>query len=401
MVSSKNVNKRNASRIFEKKIGSFIFSYGGRNKLICVLTLFGEMDFQHVLKKRFHSNDIYFIEDNCTTSVQLTTQVEARCKEVDAVIIYSSAMNMDIIRVYVEELRTFTENLRIVLILKGDKSSFLRSKINEYWDLKLDLIFDVDGFDADEMVAILRKGKLSNKEFKSKKSEHGFSDDVVFSAEHEEFIREEKRGFKFPDKKEKNVYKDDFAVGESFSEPQGHFSVGVFNAARGAGATWTVVNLARYFVMHNYKACVVDMSSNSALSMAKLKNIDVYTSDFDIEELKSKYNVVIIDFGTPVEVSPDGTTFKLMSEYKPESIQCFNGCDIKLIMGFSDSWNIQKIGYFFINETWRNKFDNSYLFIIANNPEKVRKLFPEGNFYSREDDYREHILEAFRKDENR
>ena len=38
------------------------------------------------------ATDMNFIEENCTTSVQLTTQVEARCKEVDAVIIYSYAI---------------------------------------------------------------------------------------------------------------------------------------------------------------------------------------------------------------------------------------------------------------------------------------------------------------------
>ena len=63
------------------------------------------MDLQNILKKKLQANDIFFIEDNCTTSVQLTTQVEARKKEVDAVIIYSSAMNMDIINEYVGELR--------------------------------------------------------------------------------------------------------------------------------------------------------------------------------------------------------------------------------------------------------------------------------------------------------
>ena len=43
------------------------------------------MDLQNILKKKLQENDIFFIEDNCTTSVQLTTQIEARSKEVDAV----------------------------------------------------------------------------------------------------------------------------------------------------------------------------------------------------------------------------------------------------------------------------------------------------------------------------
>ena len=344
--------------------------------MICVLTLFGEIDFQSTLRKVFQSNDIFFIEDNCTTSVQLTTQVEARSKEVDAVIIYSTAMNMDIIGEYAEELRSFTEHLRIVLILNGEKNSFLRSHINEYRDMKLDLVFDNNGFDTNELVEILRKGKLSNKDFKAKKKENGFIGDID--------------EIPIPEK---------LSDIKSFAESQGHFVVGVFNTTRGAGATWTTVNLARYFAIHNYKTCIADMSSTVAVGMMKFKNIDIYTEGFNIEELKSKYNVTVIDFGTPIEVSPRGETFKLVSKCNPDTIKCFTDCDIKLIMGFSDPWNIQKINFFFINDIWCSQFDDSYLFIIANNPEKVKKLFPYGNIFSREDDYREYILEAFRKEE--
>ena len=92
--------------------------------MICVLTLFGEMEFQAALRKNFQNNDIFFIEENCNTSVQLTAQVEARRKEVDAVIIYSNAVNMDLIQEYVEELRGYVENLRVVLILVGDPNTF-------------------------------------------------------------------------------------------------------------------------------------------------------------------------------------------------------------------------------------------------------------------------------------
>jgi len=371
--------------------------------MTCVLTLFGEMDLQNILKKKFQANDIFFIEDNCTTSVQLTTQVEARCKEVDAVIIYSAAMNMDFIREYVEELRVYTENLRVILILKGDKNSFLRSQLNEYWDLKLDLIFDADGFDTDELVQLLRKGKLSNKEFRTRKGIgfNGNIEDIPVPENFTDSPKEAKRALNFSEKKEHFGIADDFSNIKSYSEPQGHFAVGVFNAARGAGATWTANNLARYFAMHNYKTCIADMSSTGACNMMKLKNVDVYAEGFDIEELRSRYNVTIIDFGTPIEVSPKGDNFKLMSEYKPETIQCFTGCDIKLMLGFSAPWNIEKIKFFFINDTWREQFDNSYLFVVAGNPERVKKFYPEGNFFSRDDDYREYILEALRKEEDK
>lgn len=54
--------------------------------MICVLTLFGETDLQPVLKKVFGQNDIFFLEDNCVTSVQLTECMEAHKKEVDALL---------------------------------------------------------------------------------------------------------------------------------------------------------------------------------------------------------------------------------------------------------------------------------------------------------------------------
>ena len=97
---------------------------------------------------------------------------------------------------------------------------------------------------------------------------------------------------------------------------------------------------------------------------------------------------------------PDGINFKLADGYNPSVIQNFTDCDIKLILGFSDDWNIHKLNFFFINDTWKSLFDNSYLFIVAGSPEKVKKSFPDGNFFGREDEYREHILEAFRKDED-
>ena len=367
-----------------------------------MLSLFGEADFQSVLKKTFGQNDIFFIDINCNTSVQLTSQLEQHRKETDAVIIYAQAMNMDIIQEYVEELRSFVEHLRIVLILNGTMNLFLKSQLDEYRALKIDLMFDNSGFDGNELIKILQKGKLSNKDFKTEKRHKGFTDDIDSGVEEtNSSLNDVKKVFKQPEKKRKALIQEEIQQMESFTEPQGHFTVGVFNAARGAGATWTANNLARYFAMHNYKTCICDMSLTGAVSMMKLKNVDIYTEGFDVEELKSKYNVTIIDFGTPIEVSPKGENFKLMREYKPETIQCFNSCNIKLIMGFSDPWNIEKIKFFFVNDTWRSQFDNSYLFIISGNPEKVKNFFAEGNFFSREDDYREHILDAFRKEETR
>ncbi len=63
--------------------------------MIGVLTLFGKIDLQLVLKKSFAQKQIYFISENCNTSVQLMAQVEEHQKEIDAVIINADSVNMD------------------------------------------------------------------------------------------------------------------------------------------------------------------------------------------------------------------------------------------------------------------------------------------------------------------
>lgn len=146
--------------------------------MICVLTLFGETDLQPILKKAFGHNDIFFLEENCITSVQLTEQTEIHKKEVDAVIIYANAMNMEVISDYVTELRGFSPHLRIILVLSGNPNQYLRSQINDYRSLKLDLIFDDDGFDLETLMSVVKKGKLSNKDFKPIKRESGFVGDI-------------------------------------------------------------------------------------------------------------------------------------------------------------------------------------------------------------------------------
>ena len=116
--------------------------------------------------------------------------------------------------------------------------------------------------------------------------------------------------------------------------------------------------------------------------------------------MKDNYNITVCDFGTPVEISADGQNFKLAGVYTPQNIQGFIGSDIKLILGFSDPWNIEKIKFFFNNDTWREKFDNSYIFVLPKNADKLKSLYPDYNILNREDDFREMILELFRREES-
>ena len=186
---------------------------------------------------------------------------------------------------------------------------------------------------------------------------------------------------------------------KSFSQPQGHLIVGFMNAVHGSGATTTAYNLARYYAMHGYKTCIAVLSGTGAAKLIKVKNVDLYTEDIELSLLKKNYNITVCDFGTPVDISADGQNFKLTGIYTPQNIQNFIGSDIKIIMGFSEPWNIEKIKFFFINNTWREKFDNSFIFILPSNAEKLKKIYPDYNIFNRDDDFREMILDVFRREE--
>ena len=144
--------------------------------MVSVISLFGETDFQPALKTRLALENIFFIESNCVTSVQLMDVMDKRSKEVDGVIILSAAINMDSFSDLVNTLRKAEPKVRIILILDGRPDNFLRSQINEYNDMHVDLIFDDDGFRADDLVKAIKKGKLSDKKPKDKRRESGFKD---------------------------------------------------------------------------------------------------------------------------------------------------------------------------------------------------------------------------------
>lgn len=369
--------------------------------MIGVLTLFGETDLQPVLKKTFAQENIFFIQDNCNTSVQLMNQLEEHGKETDVVIIYANAINMDTFPELFDMIRKTDKLMRVILILNGSPEQYLRSALNEYAEKRMDLIFDDNGFEVEELLNFVRKGKLSHRNIKTQRKESGFQGDIIEERKREITPCKRPNSFLWNKAKRKSVSEknEDTMEIKSFSEPQGHFVIGILNSTHGAGATTTAYYLARYVAMHGYKTCIADLSGTGALKLMKAKNVDVVAENTDMTDLKKHYNIVICDFGTPIEISADGQSFRLTNNYTPQNIQLFLKSDIKIIMGFGEPWNIEKIKFFFQNDTWREKFDESYLFILPQHAEKLKNLYPDYNFLNRDEDFREMILEALRKDE--
>ena len=354
--------------------------------MVSVISLFGETDFQPALKTRLALENIFFIESNCVTSVQLMDVMDKRSKEVDGVIILSAAINMDSFSDLVNTLRKAEPKVRIILILDGRPDNFLRSQINEYNDMHVDLIFDDDGFRADDLVRAIKKGKLSDKKPKDKRRESGFKD---FDS------REEEKPRRISEKCDKRESKPV----ESFTLPQCHRIITVFNAMHGAGATYTAFNLAKYFAIQNFKTCFLDCAEKPSFDKEKIGNVDVYHFGTEVETLKEKYNVIIADLGTPYEIDNSGENFKIDEKYNKANFELIKESSLKIIMGFAEDWSLQRTLFFLKNEAWETITDSSCIFIVPENADRIKKIYPEVNVYNRSDNYRDTIFELFREDD--
>lgn len=395
--------------------------------MVGVLTLFGEVDLQPVLKKVFMQNDLIFISENCNTGVQLMDRVNEHYKESDVVIIAAAAINMESFSDMVSEIRELDNRMRIILILNGKEDQYLESQILEYDEKRIDIIYDDDGFDTQDIVDLVKQGKLSKHRHKETKKESsikefkpisGFpgigrkaiSKDEIFKSPEEEAdgektseiiesdIIEDEKEEDIPKKKSPlKVEKRD--TKESFSRPTGKYIIGIFNVTHGAGATTACINLAKYFALHGYTTKLVDLSGTGALSLVEVKDVEIGIGTRELDYFKKESNALIIDFGTPYDITPKGDNFKINYGYSPENIREFNKCNIKIIMGFSDRWNIGKIKFFLNNEQWREVINDSYIFLVAGDEKKLKSEYPDINIMNRDDDYKDEILQVIKEDE--
>jgi hypothetical protein len=143
-----------------------------------------------------------------------------------------------------------------------------------------------------------------------------------------------------------------------------HICIGVFNLSPGAGATTTAVDLADAISNHGYSVAVVSYDGKKDLEYAK-KNRAVYVipdkkvhkRDVLIETRMRGYHFVIIDFGSPMDLTPEGDVIRS----NIEDLRELSSCQLKICLGFSNSWNIGKVNYFLNNTDG----DNNGSYILA------------------------------------
>lgn len=386
--------------------------------MVGVLTLFGEIDLQSILKKIFMQNDLVFISENCNTGVQLMDRVNEHYKETDVVIIAASTLDLEVFPDMISEIRELESKMRIILILNGNKEQYLESQLIEYEEKRIDILYDDNGFDTQDLIELVKQGKLSRhkpkepkkhtpiKEFKQiagfpgiGKKENVKADSVELSPDEMSDISTEETGDISTEEKKKHIKAERKEVKESFSGPSGKYTIGIFNVTHGAGATTASINLAKYFSLHGYITKLVDLTGTEALSLIDIKDVEIGIGPKELDYFKRESNALIMDFGTPYDITPKGDNFKISFGYSPENIREINKCNIKIILGFSDKWNVGKIKFFLNNEQWREVIDNSFVFLVAGSAKKLKSEYPDINIMNRDDDYKDEILQVLKEDE--
>lgn len=373
--------------------------------MIGVLTLFGDVDLQGVLKKIFMQNDLVFIAENCNTSVQLVDKVCEHYKETDVIIVAATAMNMEAFPEIVSEIRELENKMRIILILNGNSEQYLESQLAEFENKRIDVLYDDDGFDTQDLIELVKQGKLSRSKIKEKKKQADIKEQHIPESP-EQNKKDEQISSDIEGKETENVLpkrKHARTVNKenkkTFSQPKGKYTIGLFNACHGAGATTASINLAKYFSLHGFVTKLVDLSATDTLSLVKIKDVKISLGTQELGDFKRESNVLIMDFGTPYHITPKGDNFMISHAYIPENIREIRKCNIKIIFGFADVWNIGKIKFFLNNEQWREMIDDSYIFLVADNAKLLKEEYPDINIMNRDDDYMDEILQVIKEAE--
>lgn len=364
--------------------------------MIGVMTLFGEVDLQSVLKKIFRQNDLEFVVENCTTSVQLMERVQEEHKITDVILVAAAAVHMEIFPDLVSEIRSLESKMRIVLILNGNREQYPEEQLSGYEHQRIDVLFDDNGFDTQDLVDLVKQGKLPREKPKS--------------AQKQAQMRDIKPLPRFPvivkkaiaPEEPKSDAKDDpeeiEPVQTAVLPPTGKYEIGFVNAAHGAGATTAAIRLAEYFALHGYVTKLADMTGTDALSLADIKDVEIGIGAVERSRFQQEANMLITDFGTPYDIAPRGDTFQISYGYPAEYIREIHKCSLKIFLGFSDRWQIGKIKFFLNHEQWREMVGDSYIFLIDSDEKRLKSEYPGINIMRRDSGYMDEIMKALKEE---
>ncbi|WP_324824328.1 hypothetical protein [Sinanaerobacter sp. ZZT-01] len=185
----------------------------------------------------------------------------------------------------------------------------------------------------------------------------------------------------------------------------GKITLGIFNLARGAGATTTAISLAENLQSLGYDTAVISMDDKIDLHYLDKKKNAAYIIPAPgekrlklLEAYKNDYKFILLDFGNLFDILPTGQLKTDRLTEKEYEIEEFFRCNYKIAVGFSDEWNAGKLNYFINNPA----FDNleTFIFSIRGLTDRIAKQY-NLNFCSSTDTALEILLMWLGIEQNR
>lgn len=171
----------------------------------------------------------------------------------------------------------------------------------------------------------------------------------------------------------------------------GTYILGIFNLSRGAGATWTAVDIAEHLAGSGYKAVVVALDGRNDLKYQKGKAEYLVPEEDNGDTLvhflagNGRHEFIILDFGNLFDLSPSGKLQSYNLTDNRGKIGEFMRCNLHIGMGFSAEWHANKIKYFTEHDVFSERIKSGgCVFFFDGDVKKLSRRYPELQLYHRE-----------------
>ena len=305
--------------------------------MINIVTWFEGDKYKSELSSVCLENGIRIVEDEFENSEAFIRKFSSLDINIDVCVISNKNLESLNKKKFFEDIYLSEPNIRIVIVFPGYRNEYIEQQISDYKDMGInDMIYEGKYLDATYFTEVIKKGYI-------------YDYDI-------------------------NVYHDPEEHSGPLSPKPRCLSIGIMGATRGCGVTNMAINIANFISLsEDCNVRAVDYSGTGNMRFAKGKKVTyIVHSDIDIGRLKKTSRALIIDFGTPYNISSKGKLLSVRDSYDDEKIRLFKECDLKILMCFSDVWHIGKIKYFFNDKEWRRELDSSYMVLLDTHTDKLK-----------------------------
>ncbi len=318
--------------------------------MINIVTWLGKGSGRDDLPAACAENGIRILADGFETADEFLNAFENMEDNVDALVISDSVLAETNKRSFFRRVRNIEPNLRIIIAFPGYRNQYIEEQIAEYKEVYevSDIIYEGRHLDPGCFVEVIRSGYVT---------------DYTLNVRNEP-----------EDTPTLNL------------RPNRCITVGVLGLTRGAGATTATVKAAEYLAKLEPKGIrAVDLTGTGDLRFAKSRAVTyIVTPDVRFDRLKNCSKGIVIDFGAPMELTPKGRLCFTEKYWDEETVGLFRDCDLKLILGFAESWQAGKMKYFLRDKQWKRRLDDTYIFLLDTDPDSFVTNTTKQAVYSRD-----------------